>query len=269
MRRSFSRRSLIVRGLLATAVMTATTVLAAVSGIIVAPSPTIIGDEYTCTADETNNNDWISNYKWEAKQKYADGCESPYIVVEQGETANSMISSSSVPSTHTIRLTVTYLNPIEGEPPPPPTVHTKDITIAKADSVQKAGGFDVATNRETGVQIEYQVRSGSHNCGLSLSGTAQERLSNRVFLGRQIPGDSGWIPAAYSETFHLDSGEILDTHWASSLSDAEWNSVQDGGVIESATQELRIIWTDPNSHLYTDQTLGSVNIVHRKVSATT
>lgn len=276
MRQSFSPSSLIARCLLMAAVMAATTALAAVRGIIVTPDPTIIGYEYTCSSDEKGNTDDIANYKWEVKWKcngeHEAPCETPWGMAAFGGMANNFLSSATVPGTYSTRLTVTYM-PTFGDdeeplPPPPPTVDTEDIIIAKADGVRLAGGFDEETFWENGIQLEFQVLSEGHDCGPHISGTAQERLTNQTYLGEKLL-DTIWMPPSASPTFFLQDGIINDMHHHG-LSEVEWNNLEKGALISFATHELRIAWNDPCHILpHLDQTLGSVDIVHRKVSATT
>jgi hypothetical protein len=171
-----------------------------------------------------------------------------------------------------IRLTVKYFSVFdeeEGNPLPPhdDTIITKDIDILKADNVGlPAGGANVPTDRGTWVELLYEVRSGTHSC-VMINGTAQEMLTNRFALGIPQP-DSGWIPIAPSPTFRLLDGCIVDTHGAIGLSDPIWNALANGSVLSSATQKLRIIWADACFSPHFNQELGSVNITHRKVSAT-
>lgn len=148
--------------------------------------------------------------------------------------------------------------------PPAATIHTKDITVAKADGVTIVQGNNTPVGNGQAVLLVYRVESGGNACGPYLAGTAQERLTNRMVLGVAKP-DADWAPAAAAPTFRLFQGQILDEH-AEELPDTVWNSLAVGDVIRSATQELRIVWSDSWGNLYYDQTVGTVEVIHRKTS---
>jgi len=72
-----------------------------------------------------------------------------------------------------------------------------------------------------------------------------------------------------AETFKLADGYVIDKHLHAALTEVQWNNLANDGIIAEATQELRIVWSDPCGFVHFDQVLQSVHIVHRKKSATT
>lgn len=230
--------------------------------------PIPVGNEFTCTPIEDGSFDPISSYSWKIQYDYGMGCVSLWHGAGSNET---LLDSSGVPVSLKIKLTVTYDSVFGDDPenPLPPhadTIIIKDIVITKADNVRvPADGADVATARDTMVTLGYEVRCGTHTCPL-IGGTAQEKFTNRMFLGMpQI--DIDWRPPSPSPTFRLSEGFIEDKHWIE-LTDVQWNGLANGDVIQTATQSLRIKWTDPCGIEHLDQVLGDVNLTQRKVSAT-
>jgi hypothetical protein len=248
---------------------------AAVTDFKVETDPTVpvngpipVGNEFTCTPIYDNNFDPVASYDWQIQYDYGLGCVSLWTGVGANET---LFTSSTVPVSLQIKLTVKYSSVFTDDPNNPlpahaDTVITKNIVVQKADNVKlPADGANVATDRDTQVELSYEVRRGTHDCTL-IAGLAQEKITNRVFMGIPFP-DGDWVPAAPSPTFGLGDGYISDTHWLA-LTDAQWNATAVNGVIESATQQLRIVWSDPCGNLHTDQVLNNVGLVHRKVSNT-
>lgn len=151
--------------------------------------------------------------------------------------------------------------------PPAPTVHTTDVTVSRAESVKVDSGTATKGTNPGGIDLWYQVKSGGGNCGGYLSGTAQERLIDRTdHQGNQLPDWPGWAPVTPDPTFRLIAGKIDDEH-SKSLTPTQWNSIAIGGSCSTATQLLRIHWMDTCFQVHEDS-LGSVAIVHNKVSAT-
>jgi hypothetical protein len=140
------------------------------------------------------------------------------------------------------------------------------LEILKADNVQlPAPGADDPVGQEEMTTLYYQVRRGNLGCWFP-AGTAQEKLTNRQFMGfPQL--DTDWVPVTASSTFRLDQGIILDTHWAG-MTEEQWNATNNNDVMQSATQSLRIVWSDMCWQAHFDQVLNDVDLVHRKMSAT-
>lgn len=114
------------------------------------------------------------------------------------------------------------------------------------------------------IDLVFQVKSGGRACGAGMIGLAQERLTNLTNAHGQPLPDTGWMPPSASPTFYLLYGQISDQHWQTN-DPQTWNAVAVNGALATATQELRIVWTDPCS-LTHEHLLGSRTIVHRKVS---
>lgn len=233
-------------------------------------APIPVGLDYTCYISYGNNPKPIESYRWDIRYSFPGGCVAPsatgWFLTGMEET---MTNGASVPGTHTIRLTVKYEQIFHDDGTvtrPPDTVITKDVTILKADNVKMpVPGANDPAHIDSEITLYYQVRTGNHECWFP-AGTAQERLTNRVFMG--IPQfDTDWVPITASPTFYLQEGVIFDTHWAGTT-EAQWNSLNNNDEIQSATQELRIVWSDMCWQPHFDQELNSVNLVHRKVSAT-
>ena len=234
--------------------------------------PFPVGGEFTCTPIEDNNYDPIDSYGWRTQRTYPGGCAIP----ESGAGSDAtMVNGAGTPVTITIKLTVKYQIVYSDDPNDPfylheDTVITKTITINKADNVEKpAGNANVPSPRDSQIEINYVVRRGTHDCA-GIVGTVREKLTNRMYMSLPQPSIDWWPPAP-TESFYLSDGLIYDTH-SLDVNDAEWNSLNVNDPIESATQELQIVWSDPcrrvNGGLHFDQTLGTVDIVHRKTSAT-
>lgn len=147
--------------------------------------------------------------------------------------------------------------------PHAPTTHYRSWTVNPANGVRDFDGFEEDAPIGNSIEVVYWVKSGTQDCGPYITGLAQEKLTNRFLTGFGVlPPWNHFYPLAPGPTFRLYGGRIWDEHSATTT---YWNVVPTPGLIESAIQELKIVWSDPTGQLY-DQPLGNQQIIHRKVS---
>lgn len=244
--------------------MTATTTYALVTGITLSSitDPPILGNGYMLYPDDTGP-EGVSSYNWAVTRAFP-----KYTMPKTGiGTTYGAVGYAEVPATYNDELTTTYTPNFATFPPttPAPTVHTKSVTIAPADSFRRVSGFYTPVPINSSITLVYHPKAGSNLCGPVVAGTAQELLTDRKELGVK-KDDWGWYSLAASDMFRLSGGKIYDEHvrWAAP---AIWDATPIGTVLASATQHLRIMYSDFDGNLY-EMDLGSIRIRHVKVSAT-
>lgn len=252
-------RSTVARVFALLFMMTATTAWAVVNSIVVTPAVPILGNMYQCTTDNGQGMGW--QWKW---ARTFGACVTPE--VNLGKQSIETFKAQ-VPGTYNISLDVTYPDPGMGMPKQGPTHHTTTVTIAPADKVKAlaGSGLKVPTANPGSRQLIFHVYSGTNQCGTEMVGTAQERLTNAVYLGVPQP-DTLWQPVAASPTFYLMGGKIFDEHFQS-ITPAAWSALNVGDAIWTATQEFQIVYQDPCGGFHV-MDLGGWGITHKKISAT-
>ena len=190
----------------------------------------------------------ISSYKWE--YRYNGQCITDWVVAQQGTTPTVTFYESR-PGKWDVRLTVTYA-PIMSFPPvfPPPTVITKQVSIAPATNVVITEGLNSSYSASTPITIKFRLMSGSKPCGPMLSGLAQELITDRVLLnpplGNPNPvSDTDWNPSeSVPGIFWLQGNEIWDVK-NQNFDPAKWNQIPNNTSYYSCVQSLRFKYIDP------------------------
>ena len=241
------------------------------------PPVPVMGDAVTYTVVPQNNpNPWpVASYAWHWKYQSAVCPDLPWV---GGQGGTEFMSYEPRPGTWTVRLTVTYQSPGQDPvtgmmlPPPPPNEIPKQVTIAPATRVVIVAGAGERANGVNGkVIFRFRVDGASGACGpfLGMASLAQEKLTDRVFIVPpfQFPWlpDTGWIPPSFTPEFQLSGNEIIDHHTGSGTQQ-EWDSIPVGAEFLSATQLLRLKYTDPCGTVQVIP-LGSISHSRVKINA--
>jgi len=219
------------------------------------PNPAM-GDLLTYTAVAGPNTPPVDSWSW--RYRYIGGpCQDPW---HAGYWAygGSWLSAEARPGTWEVELTATFQSPgqdpVSGMiiPPPPPQKISKNVIVApptKIEIISGPGQWASGVNGE--VIFRFRVETDNRPCGpfLDAAGLAQEKLTNRVQLSppfqNPTPPDFGWYPSPTPVwTFRLLGNEIIDRHWNGGPVQ-RWEQIPLGATFLSATQLLRIKYTDP------------------------
>ena len=239
---------------------------ALISNLRTSPGSVIVGNGFTGIVDDDGQNP-ITDLKWEF-QFDSGRSQGPWTTWDDGTNNPSPAVYCAYPGTYNIRVTATYGPGDDGGCSPPPTVLTGQVLTSTADGFTITGGLNTPVDNGSGVLIQYQVTSGGLNAGPYLGGTAQERITNkRDWKGNNPPDDAQWSPPAPYSGFYMAGSVIYDTK-ALGLAPGDWNQIGVGQAFYWFTQNNRIVWLDPANNVMIES-LGSVNLLRRKVSATT
>ena len=198
---------------------------------------------------------------------------SPPSTVPQSNLATATIELA-IPGLYEVTAVTTYrqLNPMA--PPPPITTTTGLFTVAPPSAVTKGKGVPIGYNSTERVADAVMTSSGS--AGPYMAGIIQEFMSvyHYNIPGRppQGPGNGGWGPPQYTNSWKYESGTLYDTIGLTDMSQATWDSIGVGVAYVTWTQELQHTWTmggtDEVQHDFVSP-LGSLNWSCAKVSDST
>jgi hypothetical protein len=264
MARSADSRVAVHRILVVIFSLMATTALAVVVNIVADPDNPILGTQTNCTpehSDPSQGYDPPKSFTWSLKKVFPNG-STPWQQVGTDDHYNLTVE---VPITYQVQLVTDYRKRDPSHTPPAQTKRQKDFGIAPADGSRVVSGLNQDVPAGGSITVLFQVTSGGQDRGTSITGLAQERITNLVETGLPPYLPRSWWPDAPSPTFSLAGGQIRDEHTAAMH---HWSSIPVGGVIAQGTQELRIIWSDPWGNIG-EQLPGTYQFVHHKTSATT
>src|SRR5262249_54161750 len=151
----------------------------------------------------------------------------------------------TAPHTAEWTLNVTYSDPGMGQPIPKPTTHNKTITVAAADGFRVMSGQRQLFTINGLAAMEFQVRSGTKDCGTMLGGLAQEKRTGQTYGSPLVAiPDKDWWPSSASPSFSMTMAVIHDEK-SETVDQAIWNTVNVGDTFYEGHEELRILYSNP------------------------
>lgn len=213
------------------------------------PNNPVMGELVTYTPIVDDNPPFsMTSYKWEFR--FLGICNTDWILAQEGMDPGVSIYETR-PGTWQVRLTVTYAT-IFGNPPitPPPTIITKQVTIAPATGVMITEGLNAPAGVNASITLKFRLMSGNKPCGPMISGVPQELITDKWALnpplGTPNPiNDPDWTPDQPKPgVFWLQGNEIFDVK-AQIFYPVIWNQIPINTTYYKMTQALRLKYVDP------------------------
>ena len=210
---------------------------AKVTGIRFDPQSPVVGDTVTAIAvDDQKDN--VTEWEW--NYKLADAGTDNGTVAITSATPGRATFQLGCGGTYTIRVKVSYGGP---------TTTTQEtisvpLVVARPDGVKFIEGFLDSPVRyfakTSGVQIRWQIKSGSADVGESLVGMTQRRIRNRKWWNERRDPDQAWQPST-NEFWH--SGGVLHSTACLTCDPDDWGKIRSGERIAAWEADWQLTYS--------------------------